>query len=104
MHLITSLLVFLITLASAASAFKLTVWSGTNFGGTSRVYTTSGTKSNGFSARSYIWDSPPGDGCCVRFCSGSTSVGYRCSGFTQPSASAAFNKVVLGCGSATLTC
>lgn len=104
MQFITSFLIIMMALASAASAYRLSVWEEADFQGRERVYTTAGTKRIGFGCRSYIWDSPGHDGCCVKFCRGSTSVGYWCPGRRQPSSSAVFDKVVLGCGTAVLNC
>ncbi len=104
MQFTTTLVAATLALASSASAFRLTVWDYNGYSGASRAYTTVGVKTFPFYANSYKWESPDGDGCCVKFCSGSREVGYRCPAYNQPQSTSSFNKVVLGCGSDVLNC
>ncbi|KDQ08426.1 hypothetical protein BOTBODRAFT_37989 [Botryobasidium botryosum FD-172 SS1] len=55
-------------MASGASAYRMTLWSGTSYTGQAVAYTSSGSHSLGFSANSYKWESTVGDGCCAVFC------------------------------------
>ncbi|EPE36692.1 hypothetical protein GLAREA_08855 [Glarea lozoyensis ATCC 20868] len=91
-------------LAAVTSAYRIDLWKDYNYQNTQRSYTTAGTHSLGFSAKSWIWTSAAGDGCCVVFCRGSTNVGKYCGGARKAESSAGTTKVVIGCGSATLNC
>ncbi|KAK4164021.1 hypothetical protein QBC43DRAFT_353719 [Cladorrhinum sp. PSN259] len=102
MHLPTLLTAVLA--GASVSAYKVTLYKNTGFSGTSKSYTTAGSKSLSFNARSWKWSSPVGEGCCVRFCYNGKDVGYRCGSDSNTKSSSAIDKVVLGCGSATLKC
>ncbi|KAH7327543.1 hypothetical protein BKA65DRAFT_510782 [Rhexocercosporidium sp. MPI-PUGE-AT-0058] len=91
-------------LASAASAYRIDLWSEYDYQGTQRAYSANGAHTLGFAAKSWIWTSPAGDGCCVVFCRGSTNVGKYCGAARKPESSAGTTKVVTGCGSAVLNC
>lgn len=69
---LSSILVATAALAGTSSAYRLSVYSSDNYQGTQRTYTTSGSRSVGFTVKSWIWESTLGDGCCVNFCKGST--------------------------------
>lgn len=85
---------------SREHVYNITVYSGTNFTGTARNYSSPGIVNFGFNAASYVWQ-PRRTGCCVRFCASSVDVGYRCTTATyQPHATSPFNKIILACGTA----
>lgn len=82
-----------------SNAFYLMVYNHPNFTGSSQNYSKIGLYSLGFDADSYIWQ-PGNSDCCVRFCTNSTNVGYRCTSKTyQANASMPFNKIITECGS-----
>lgn len=91
---------------AVAQAYTIEVFSGAGYSGSYYYTSSSGTHQLGFKARSYIWDSAGGDGCCVKFCNGGTETGYWCPSHDNANVLAAnqFNKVVTGCGSTTLNC
>ncbi|KAK4456536.1 hypothetical protein QBC42DRAFT_342313 [Cladorrhinum samala] len=101
---LSSILVATAALAGTSSAYRLSVYSSDNYQGTQRTYTTSGSRSVGFTVKSWIWESTLGDGCCVNFCKGSTSQGRFCGSARKAVSSAGVNKVVTGCGNAVLNC
>lgn len=103
---LSSFLLPVVFLASSTSAISFRGWSSTGYTGTTYFTTTTGVKNLGFTARSYQWYSADGDGCCIRFCYGGTSTGYRCPSYVNPNVAIAnaFNKVVIGCGSVQLNC
>jgi len=55
-------------------------------------------------AKSWIWTSEVGDGCCIVFCRGKTNVGRYCGGGENPESSAGTTVVVTGCDDAVLNC
>ncbi len=59
-------------LAGTSSAYKISVYSKDNYQGTQKSWTSAGSHSVGFTVKSWIWESPLGDGCCIAFCKGST--------------------------------
>jgi hypothetical protein len=65
-------------LASVSQAFSVSLWASNGYNGQEKTYTTTGSHSLGFTAKSYKWSSPLGDGCCIVFCKGSTQVGNYC--------------------------
>lgn len=123
---LSSILVATAALAGTSSAYRLSVYSSDNYQGTQRTYTTAGSRSVGFTVKSWIWESTLGDGCCVNFCKGSTvcffflallsfdlvltvtptsqSQGRFCGSARKAVSSAGVNKVVTGCGNAVLNC
>ena len=99
----------LIPLAAAltsAHAYTFSAWSNTGYNG--REYSTSfnGVHYLGFQAKSYIWNSAFGDGCCVKFCYNRRETGYWCPDHHNENVAPRnqFNKVVTGCGSDVLNC
>ncbi|KAF9035633.1 hypothetical protein BJ165DRAFT_651382 [Panaeolus papilionaceus] len=92
--------------AASANAFTISAWSGTSYTGTAFRTSGTGTHNLGFLAKSYQWNSPPGDGCCIKFCNGQRETGYRCPSYSNSNVATAnrFNKVVTGCGSTVLNC
>ncbi|GBC28559.2 fungal-specific transcription factor domain-containing protein [Rhizophagus irregularis DAOM 181602=DAOM 197198] len=79
-------------------------WSQPNYHGAAKTYTHRGTFRPGYTIKSYKWDSPIWDDCCVRMCNGNRNVGYYCSSHSSGQPSANFNKVVIGCGNEQLIC
>ncbi|CAB5395296.1 unnamed protein product [Rhizophagus irregularis] len=69
-----------------------------------QTYTHRGTFRPGYTIKSYKWDSPIWDDCCVRMCNGNRNVGYYCSSHSSGQPSANFNKIVIGCGNEQLIC
>ena len=59
-------------LAGTSSAYKISVYSGDNYQGTQKSWTTAGSHSVGYTVKSWIWTSAAGDGCCIAFCKGSS--------------------------------
>ncbi|KAK4224439.1 hypothetical protein QBC38DRAFT_458273 [Podospora fimiseda] len=101
---VSALLVAAVTLLGSTEAYRLSVYSKDNYQGTQKTYTTKGSRSVGFTVKSWIWTSTPGDGCCVNFCKGSTSMGRFCGSARKEVSSAGVNKVVTGCGNDVLNC
>ncbi|KAK4160359.1 hypothetical protein QBC43DRAFT_270708 [Cladorrhinum sp. PSN259] len=95
---VTSILVAAATLLGTSEAYRISVYSQDNYQGTQKSYTTGGSHSVGFTVKSWIWSSSTGDGCCVNFCKGSTSMGRYCGSASKAVSSAGVNKVVTGCG------
>ncbi|KAF2994987.1 hypothetical protein E8E13_003959 [Curvularia kusanoi] len=91
-------------LAATSSAYRISLYSADSYQGTQRTYTSGGTHNVGFTVKSWIWETSPGDGCCIAFCKGSTNVGRFCGSASRSTSSAGVNKVVTGCGSAVLNC
>ncbi|KAJ1953960.1 hypothetical protein GGI12_005897, partial [Dipsacomyces acuminosporus] len=104
--LLTSTAALVAVLATNCLGFRLSAWSNPRYTGRQATYTTTGTHRLGFYARSYKWESPPGDGCCIKFCDNGRETGYRCPSRNNPNVPRGnqFNKVVIGCGSTTLNC
>ncbi|KAI5805904.1 hypothetical protein EDC01DRAFT_777789 [Geopyxis carbonaria] len=101
---VSAVLLSALAAASTASAYRIDLWSGYNYQGTQRAYTSGGSHSLGFAAKSWKWQSNTNDGCCVVFCRGSTNVGKYCGSASNAQSSAGTTKVVTGCGSAVLNC
>ncbi|KAK3988262.1 hypothetical protein QBC44DRAFT_329760 [Cladorrhinum sp. PSN332] len=101
---LSAVLVAATALTGTSSAYRLSVYSGDNYQGTQKSYTTKGSRSVGFTVKSWIWSSSAGDGCCVNFCKGSTSMGRYCGSASKAVSSAGVNKVVTGCGNDVLNC
>jgi hypothetical protein len=91
-------------LAASASAFRIDLWREYGYQGTQKTFTTKGTHTLGFSAKSWIWSDTLDDGCCIVFCRASTNVGKYCGPAAKRESSAGTTKVVIGCGSDTLNC
>ncbi|POG79880.1 hypothetical protein GLOIN_2v1523840 [Rhizophagus irregularis DAOM 181602=DAOM 197198] len=96
--------IFVLLIAQLASAFYFEAWSQPNYHGAAKTYTHRGTFRPGYTIKSYKWDSPIWDDCCVRMCNGNRNVGYYCSSHSSGQPSANFNKVVIGCGNEQLIC
>lgn len=96
--------IFVLLIAHLASAFHFEAWSESNYHGTSKTYHQRGTFVPGFIIKSYRWESPSGDGCCVKMCYGSRNVGYWCPSHSNGLPSSKFNKIVIGCGDEQLVC
>ncbi|KAK2858531.1 hypothetical protein FQN49_004645 [Arthroderma sp. PD_2] len=95
-----SSMIFASLLAAGAYGFQFQAYSQSNFHGSVRNY----DKSPGFTIKSYRWNSPSGDGCCVKMCSGGSEVGYWCPSKSNGRPSRNFNKVVIGCNDEQLSC
>ncbi|CAB4474074.1 uncharacterized protein OCT59_023681 [Rhizophagus irregularis] len=93
--------IFVLLIAHLAS-FHFETWSENNY--TSKTYHQRGTFVPGFIIKSYRWESPSGDGCCVKMCYGSRNVRYWCSSYSNGLPSSKFNKIVIGCGDEQLVC
>ncbi|KAK5217896.1 hypothetical protein LTR99_003290 [Exophiala xenobiotica] len=113
---------------SAKSTYRISLYSKTDFQGDQATFTEeydisilarrfppsdangvpccSGSHKVGWSggAQSWIFESEPGDGCCVAFCRGSTNVGRYCESAYKTESSAGTTKVVTGCGDTVLNC
>ncbi|KAF8996720.1 hypothetical protein BDQ17DRAFT_1429522 [Cyathus striatus] len=75
----------LFAVGTVANAFSFDAYSSTNYGGTHYGSTsTTGTKNLELYAHSYKWYLTLGDGCCIRFCSGSSFTGYWCGSRVNP--------------------
>ncbi|KAK5656019.1 hypothetical protein OQA88_5158 [Cercophora sp. LCS_1] len=101
---LSSVILAATALAGTSSAYRISVYSKDNYQGTQKTWTSGGSHAVGFTVKSWIWESPAGDGCCIAFCKGSTNVGRYCDGARKAVSSAGVTKVVTGCGSAVLNC
>ncbi|KIW46413.1 uncharacterized protein PV06_02085 [Exophiala oligosperma] len=91
---------------NADSTYRISLYGKTNFQGDQATFTTDGSHKVGWSggAQSWIYESEPGDGCCIAFCRGSTNVGRYCDSAYKTESSAGTNKVVTGYGDTVLNC
>lgn len=96
--------IIVLLFARLALAFSFEAYSAPGYKGTYNLYTSSGTHKPGYIVRSYHWDSPYGDGCCVKMCYNSREVGYWCPSHDNNNVDNGFNKILIGCGDDTLNC
>ncbi|KFY69557.1 hypothetical protein V496_00138 [Pseudogymnoascus sp. VKM F-4515 (FW-2607)] len=88
-------MIFTSFLAGGAYAFQFQAYSDNNYHGRVKNYDTSGIHKPGFTIKSYRWDSPSRDGCCVKMCDGGSQVGYWCPSKSNGRPSRTFNKVIM---------
>ncbi|KAJ1965920.1 hypothetical protein GGI12_000441 [Dipsacomyces acuminosporus] len=93
-------------LATECVGFRFSAWADNGYTGQQFSTTGTGTFNLGFKARSYKWESPGGDGCCIKFCDGGRETGNWCPSHSNDNVAGGnqFNKVAIGCGGTTLNC
>ncbi|KAL2111194.1 hypothetical protein VUR80DRAFT_193 [Thermomyces stellatus] len=91
-------------LAGLTQAYEITLYSKEGWSGKEVTFETGGHHEVGFNVHSWEYISPPGDGCCVRFCYKGEPVGYRCSADSNYRSSSPIDEVATGCGSDLLDC
>jgi hypothetical protein len=98
----TTLLTALLLAASGVHAkYNLYIYSDWDYTGTQKEYTTTGTYSLGFTARSWHFTNIGAPALCVNFFHGSTNTGYSCAesdGDKVVAPEYQFNKVVVSEG------
>src|SRR5438128_4636761 len=99
-----SRLITVLLIVQLVSAFSFEAWSENNFHGTVNTYTQRGAFIPGYVIKSYRWDSPDNDHCCVRMCNGHADVGYYCPSHSNGVPSSDFDKIIIGCNEEQLIC